>query len=40
MAELGEDAKGVRVGEVPSLNTFGHIADEVLDSHLGGSVSK
>jgi len=39
MIEMGEDAQGMGVGEVSSLSVFAHIVDEVLDSHLGGSIS-
>ncbi len=39
MLELGKVAHGMGVGEVFSLNVFAHIADEVLDSHLGESLS-
>ena len=39
MIELGKDARGIGVGEVSSFIVFVHIADEVLDSHLGGSIS-
>ena len=39
MIELGKDAHDIGVGEVSSLSVCVHIADEVLDSHLGGSIS-
>ncbi len=39
MIQLGKDAQGMGVGEVSFLIVLVHIADELLDSHLGVSIS-